>query len=46
MEIFEYRPNQDPEHFLKILQWWGKTAKGPIHDSLQNTSYTHGGLWL
>jgi hypothetical protein len=19
-----------PVHFLRILQWWGKTAKGPI----------------
>ena len=28
-----------PVHFLRILQWWGKTAKGPIFPVLPPRQY-------
>ena len=30
--------NRNPVHFLRILQWWGKTAKGPIFRALPQHS--------
>jgi hypothetical protein len=32
------KPEIRPVHFLRILQWWGKTTKGPIFLALPQHS--------